>query len=243
MSAAFAAQAQITAGTIMYTRTVNISKDIPPERLARMKQMGIPEIMEHDFELLFDGKECFYRPALLPDDMEGGGGMGRMMMMMAGGGMETYANLEEGISVGLHEIGTETYIVRDTLEPLKWKLTNETKKILKYSCRKAIGTREITRRTMAMEDGKPVRKEVTDTVNVEAWYAEDIRVSAGPEMMVGLPGLIMEFSLDGGKVHYEATNYRKRYEKGALKEPEGTEISKEELQAKYEEYYSQFRPH
>ncbi len=46
---------------------------------------------------------------------------------------------------------------------------------------------------------------VQDSVGLEAWFAPDIPVPAGPLLYGGLPELILELTLGGGEKTYTAT--------------------------------------
>lgn len=59
---------------------------------------------------------------------------------------------------------------KDSLHDWSWQLTNETKNISGYVCKKAISNQ--------------------NGMILTAWYSEEIPVNAGPEKFDGLPGLI-----------------------------------------------------
>jgi GLPGLI family protein len=65
-----------------------------------------------------------------------------------------------------------------------WKLVNETKKIDSFICQKAVG-----------KYGKD---------SVEAWFTEQIPLNAGPSIINGLPGLILEYYNPSTKTYYQA---------------------------------------
>lgn len=234
------AGAQVTKGTFVFTRTVKIEMKFEDNGGNRPK---MPDKIESDFELLFNTDKSMYRAAPEPEDVtdEGGGGGMRMMRFFNPGGAEIFCDFGTRMKTALHNVGDKSYVVTDSLEPQVWKMTNETKEILGHNCRKALTDRIITRMTMGNENGTFTRKEVKDTVPVEAWYAEDIPVPAGPEFAGTLPGMILEMSMDEGKFTYVATSYRKTYEKSALAPPKGEVITKDELKAKQEEFFKSFR--
>jgi GLPGLI family protein len=66
----------------------------------------------------------------------------------------------------------ETFIVGDSTSKLQWKLSNETRTIAGFECRKAVAV-------------------ICDSVYVVAFYTEEIPVSGGPESFGGLPGMIL----------------------------------------------------
>jgi GLPGLI family protein len=62
----------------------------------------------------------------------------------------------------------------------KWKLHSESKKIGKYTCKKATTTRII----------KGVNRD--KTIHIISWYTDEIPVSFGPKDYSGLPGLVLQ---------------------------------------------------
>lgn len=64
------------------------------------------------------------------------------------------------------------YVIKDSLRKYDWQITNETKKIKDYNVIKAI----------AFLKGK----------KLTVWYAPDLPFQAGPRLINGLPGLILE---------------------------------------------------
>lgn len=78
--------------------------------------------------------------------------------------------------------GMNTYRVVDKPFEWNWKITDETKIIAGYTCRKAVSN--------------------IMSYHFEVWYTEDIPVSAGPEKFDGLPGLIL--CAKAGKMEYIA---------------------------------------
>jgi len=69
-------------------------------------------------------------------------------------------------------IAEETFLVEDSLMKIRWKLTNDTRTIAGYDCRKAIGF-------------------VDDTLAIFAFYTDELLVRGGPESVHGLPGMIL----------------------------------------------------
>ena len=74
----------------------------------------------------------------------------------------------------------KTYIISDSLKSIKWKILNDVKEVGGYICMKA----------MAYDTLKDQK--------IEAWFATDFAVSTGPDRFFGLPGIIMEVTLDDG---------------------------------------------
>jgi GLPGLI family protein len=65
-----------------------------------------------------------------------------------------------------------TYLIADSVRKINWRITNETRTIAGFECKKAVGI-------------------FCDSVYVTAFYTDEILVSSGPESFGGLPGLIL----------------------------------------------------
>ena len=62
--------------------------------------------------------------------------------------------------------------LKDSLTSIQWKITNESRLIAGFNCRKAIG-------------------KILDSVYVFAFYTDEITISGGPCTINGLPGMIL----------------------------------------------------
>jgi GLPGLI family protein len=81
----------------------------------------------------------------------------------------------------------EIFLVKDTTRSIKWKITNETREIAGYSCRRANAI-------------------IMDSVYVVAFYTDQIPVSSGPETFSGLPGMILGVALPHENITWFATS-------------------------------------
>ena len=66
--------------------------------------------------------------------------------------------------------------VEDSIPGIEWKLSNETRVIAGYNCRKAVGR-------------------IMDSVYVFAFYSDEITISGGPCSISGLPGMILGLTI------------------------------------------------
>jgi GLPGLI family protein len=66
--------------------------------------------------------------------------------------------------------------VEDTLKPLEWRLTNESRVIAGFNCRKAVS-------------------KIFDSVYVFAFYTDEILIPGGPCSINGLPGMILGLTI------------------------------------------------
>ena len=94
-----------------------------------------------------------------------------------------YFHSEQQKSIQQRSLMGRTFLVTGTT-PLKWKITSDTKEILGYTCTKAIAG---------------------DSAQIAAWFTPQIPAFFGPEKYNGLPGLILEVSIDNGQRQILAT--------------------------------------
>lgn len=80
--------------------------------------------------------------------------------------------------------------INDELPMQAWTLTNETKKIKSFTCKKATTTFR----------GR----------NYTAWYTEELSIIGGPWKFDGLPGLILSVSSEDRVLNIEATKIEKK---------------------------------
>ena len=99
-----------------------------------------------------------------------------------------YRNFEKDKKIDVIEMLGKTYIVDDSLHAPVWKIGNQIKEVAGYICMRA-------------DTEDPVKKH-----KITAWFAQDIPVSAGPERVNGLPGLILELDVNEGDVVIEAVS-------------------------------------
>ncbi|TAH04733.1 MAG: GLPGLI family protein [Sphingobacteriales bacterium] len=70
------------------------------------------------------------------------------------------------------DVFENTYLITDSMRTINWRITNETRTIAGFECKKAVGV-------------------ICDSVYVVAFYTDEIIASTGPESIGGLPGLIL----------------------------------------------------
>jgi GLPGLI family protein len=74
----------------------------------------------------------------------------------------------------------KTYLIHDTIVPLRWKILNDMKEVAGHICMNASWV-------------DTLRKQ-----NVAVWFALDMPVSTGPDRFIGLPGIILEIDINNG---------------------------------------------
>lgn len=96
-----------------------------------------------------------------------------------------YSDLATGTFVNQKTAFEQNFLVKDTLRNIKWKITDETREIAGYSCRRANGI-------------------MMDSIYVVAFYTDKIPVSGGPESFSGLPGMILDVMLPHEHIRWTA---------------------------------------
>lgn len=226
MAISHSLMAQMKEGKITYERKTNMHRFITdPEMKAR-----IPEFRTDNFELLFNEQSSLFRNA--PDDeapdpfaSSGGGGGFRFRMPEA----STYTDFASQTSYEARGLFEKNFLIVDSVKPIKWKISDETKTILKHVCKKATTTSTPQAMTMNFRIGGQGRRNGTDSaqskptppkeMEITVWYAEDIPVSVGPDAFSGLPGAILEVDVDNGANITKATEISSKYPKKELVQP------------------------
>ena len=239
LSICFTINAQQKAGTITYERKVNMRKTLKIQDEQMMAMM--PEFRISQHLLLFSDSISVFR--LVPEDeapdpFAGSGGGARMMFRVGGDGGDLFKNFAQEKSIQVTELGGKNFLITDTIKQQPWKLSEETKTILGYTCHKA--TRKITQpigmiristtNGSTTKDTSSVEKPKTKEVEVVAWFADNIISPAGPESYGLLPGVILQIDVDNGATLFTALEIKKSVDPKELKEPKkGKIISRQDF--------------
>jgi len=89
-------------------------------------------------------------------------------------------------SITQKKVYEATYLVKDSVRKINWKITDETREIAGFECRRANAL-------------------IMDSVYVVAYYSNEIAVSGGPESFTGLPGMILGLALPHENITWFAT--------------------------------------
>ena len=111
----------------------------------------------------------------------------------------TVKDMRSGQIALQRDVFEQTYLIKDSLRNYKWRMTNETRTIAGFECRKAVTI-------------------ISDSVYIVAFYTEEITVSSGPESFGGLPGMILGLAVPRLQMTWFAT-------KVELKEPSATALA------------------
>lgn len=245
---AVSGSSQVKEGKIIFERVFQLQIQIADNNPA-MQNM-IPRERKDKFELLFANNKSLWKPVedeSQGDEMNFGGedGGARMIIRMPGSEDITYHNLDATKRVEQRELGGKTFIVNDSIRRLNWKITGESKTILGYKCMKATAQRTQENFRMQMDNGKATRERVTDTLNIIAWFTNEISGSFGPENYQGqLPGTILEVDVNNGRTSLKALEVITKVDETSIKEPsKGKKLTPEEFAKEREKLFKEMQEH
>jgi GLPGLI family protein len=133
------------------------------------------------FELLFTRTKTLYRPGRESPDKPN-----PFFFQAPAQQNVIFADLEQEKSVSQKAVFEQTFLVADTMRHIKWKITDETRVIAGFNCRRANAL-------------------IMDSIYVVAFYTDEILTSGGPESFSGLPGMILGIALPHQHVTWFAT--------------------------------------
>ncbi|QRR01005.1 GLPGLI family protein [Dyadobacter sandarakinus] len=167
--------------TRIYSRLTYLSN----EEKDRMKQTwGNDDEYKEKMTLLFNEKQSFYTYKK-KEENEGGYSWNREDYRI-------YRNLENGTKTDIIQMIGKTYIVEDSIRVPSWKIMNKIKEVAGHMCMMA------------------VTEDTIKSQKITAWFANDIALTAGPELYTGLPGMILELEINDGDITVSATELKMR---------------------------------
>ncbi|MEP6466123.1 MAG: GLPGLI family protein [Parafilimonas sp.] len=97
-----------------------------------------------------------------------------------------FINLTDSLSIAQKNVYEQTFLLRDSTRKIKWKITDETRNIAGFDCRRANAI-------------------IMDSIYVVAFYTDEITTTGGPESFNGLPGMILGLALPHEHITWFAT--------------------------------------
>jgi len=203
---------QIRSGKIVYERKTNLFK--------KFKEHDVKDWLRDEdrlkvdmFELLFNDSLAVFKPQESNE---------KERLAWATNKNTVYQNLASNQRLSVMDVWGEKVYVSDTLSNRRWKITNSTRNIAGFDCRKAIW-------------------EYDDSTRIYAWYAEDLVPGFGPETFNGLPGTILGLATeDGGVIYFAKSVVPMQHELASLKPSVGRNkvYPTTEIKAKLEKDFS-----
>lgn len=173
----------LSHGKIEYERRVNVYAQIgnDDDQWSEFRKKLSNHFKTSYFDLLFTRDKSLYRPGRESDDRE-------MFNFWQAPAQDNtvWTDLENGKAVSTKNVFEQTFLVQDSLRRIKWKITDETRTIAGFNCRRANAI-------------------IMDTIYVVAFYTDEILSTGGPESFTGLPGMILGVSLPHQHISWFAT--------------------------------------
>jgi GLPGLI family protein len=189
--------------------------DIPVNEI-KMAEAYIKSQADVIFELIYNDKSSLFKKTESLDIEEDAN---LRKFKNAVNSKQYYKNLET--KEKLYQTGnSKLYNVSVLFDEYKWEITTETKVINGYKCYKAISTKE--------DINNPFKNRKL-TFNIIAWFTPEIPSAFGPQGLDGLPGLVLEGSLNGKKYFY-ATKIEFNIDNLNIEKPKGENISESEYE-------------
>ncbi len=170
-------RAQINGAKITFERKTNLYKKFKENNDIQRWVKEEDKIKIDFFELYISDTFSLFKPQ--ESEL-------REVLSWATSKNSVYQNFNTNSRYLIKTIWGEELHLSDSLFKRPWKITESSRKIAGYSCRKAIW-------------------QANDSTRIYAWFSYDIIPSSGPESFNGLPGTILGLATEDGGVVYFAT--------------------------------------
>ena len=182
-----------TSGTIEFERKTNMFAIIP-KMINKDNEVWLTPMLEAykksqtqfrtlKSTLLFSNNKTLFTP-VEEETIAGGGYFSNSPIATQNNTI--YSDLDSKTGVFQKKVFDELFLVKDSTRRIKWKITDETREISGYTCRRANAI-------------------MLDSIYVVAFYTTEIPVSGGPESFNGLPGMILGVALPHENITWFAT--------------------------------------
>lgn len=173
----------LSHGKIEYERRINVYAQIgnDDDQWSEFRKKLSNHFKTSYFDLLFTRDKSLYRPGRESDDHD-------MFNFFAAPAQDNivYADLDNAKAISEKNVFEQAFLVQDSLRQIRWKITDETRNIAGFNCRRANAI-------------------IMDSIYVVAFYTDEILTGSGPESFTGLPGMILGVSLPHQHISWFAT--------------------------------------
>lgn len=202
--------AQIASGKIVYERKTNLYK--------KMKGRNVKDWIKEADKIKLDYFELYFNDTcsvFKPQESEL-----KESFSWATQKSTVYQNFNTAQRYTIKDMWGERLHIRDSLRPRVWHITEISRKIAGYNCRKAVWR-------------------ANDSTRIYAWFSYDLITSTGPESFYGLPGVILGLATeDGGVVYFAKTIELIKTDATALVPPKKKKVyTTKELKTDMEKQY------
>lgn len=173
----------LSHGKIEYERRVNVfaRMDNQDDQWAEFRKKLSNHFKTSYFDLVFGGDKSLYQPGRESEDRE-------LFTFFQAPAQDNvvYTDLDKAETISQKDVFETKFLIRDSLRQIKWKITDETRNIAGFICRRANAI-------------------IMDSIYVVAFYTDEILTNGGPESFTGLPGMILGVSLPHQHISWFAT--------------------------------------
>ena len=207
-------------GLIKYVEVRKLSFDIEAPEGMDLAGM-LPESTTNYMDLYFEDKRSLYKEGEIKQDnsveMESDDGGMKIVLKMDNPLDEYYSDIRNGTYLHHTTFMNKEFIIEESSEAPKWKLTGEQIKYLGFVCDKA---------TLSI----PATQEEEERM-VVAWFTPEITAPVGPGFYNQLPGAILMLSENGDEVEIKATEVElnRDYVDLILEPKKGKRVSQQEF--------------
>jgi len=180
------AQAQntifLSQGRVEYEKKVNLYAQVDDEDDDTWKELMkkmMPQFKTTYFDLEFNGNKTLFKPGRENTD-------NNRLWQQPAEDNTIYTNLADSVSIAQKNVYEQTFLLHDSTRKIKWKITDETRNIAGFDCRRANAL-------------------IMDSIYVVAYYTDQILTNGGPESFNGLPGMILGLALPHEHITWFAT--------------------------------------
>jgi GLPGLI family protein len=173
----------ITEGKVEYERKLNLYAQMKEynddDSWTDLMKKSMPQFKTSYFELVFGPDKTLYKPGKENPD-------NNKIWQQPAEDNVIYNDIAGEKTVSQKRIFEQTFLIQDSIRKIKWKITDETRTIAGFQCRRA----------NAM---------IMDSIYVVAFYTDEIITPGGPESFTGLPGMILGIALPHQHITWFAT--------------------------------------
>ncbi len=174
----------LTQGRIEFEKKSNLyamlDEDAGDDNMWKdLEKKTIPQFKISYFDLEFNGSKTLYKPGRENTD-------NNRLYQEPAEDNTVFTNLVTQQFATEKNVYDQKFLVQDTTRQIKWKITNETRNIAGFECRRANAL-------------------IMDSIYVVAYYTDAITTSGGPESFTGLPGMILGLAIPHEHITWFAT--------------------------------------
>jgi GLPGLI family protein len=178
----------LAEGKIEFEKKLNLYSQMDEgDSWSDLQKKTMPKFKTSYFDLIFSKNKTIYQPGRENPDNN------KLMFFDNSVAQENviFSALDSSRSISQKKVFEQVFLIQDSTRQIQWKITDETRTIAGFQCRRANAI-------------------IMDSIYVVAFYTDDIIAPGGPESFNGLPGMILGVSLPHQHVSWFATKVSAR---------------------------------